>query len=101
MKKVKRIVISVFTFPLVYFLISLGLIYWPLPTEQSIYNGSLDFSSLSISAEISSGIEKTYRAKDNKAIYYRDYPAQADIIVILIHGSSAESRYLSKLFSVD
>lgn len=40
---------------------------------------------------------KTFAARDGTGLGYRHYPSESDLALILVHGSAADSRYLSTL----
>lgn len=76
------------------------LIYLPVPMKQNIKN--YDFSSIkktTIETKQSSiKIEEHWiQLRDGKKLFSRVYPSKGKDIMILIHGSGSESRYLKKM----
>jgi non-heme chloroperoxidase len=68
------------------------------PESRPMDDEVFDFSELADSfPSLAPGLR--YTARDGSALSYRRYPADAQVELILIHGSSAESRYLSALAS--
>ncbi len=61
-------------------------------------NKGLDFEQLfpAMSALAALPALQTFRARDGQAMPYRHYPADTDLVLILIHGSSSHSAYLCK-----
>ena len=71
------------------------LINWPKPTIESTAN--YDFSSVrkSSSAEGFSK-ELSIPLRDGKQLFSRMYASDADRVLIFLHGSGSDSRYLSQ-----
>ena len=92
----KFILISLIATPLVYFAIALSLIF--VPFKRSVPDQSLDFKVLNLDA-ISDIIfdEKYFYARDGRELFYRFFLGKSKVIVILIHGSGSEGRYLLPL----
>ncbi|WP_224996905.1 alpha/beta hydrolase [Cesiribacter sp. SM1] len=88
---VKTFLISV----VIYTLISLTLIYWPIELEKNIKN--YDYSSVKKHTEVTLGTEQWLKMRDDHEIFSRIYKSQSKDVMILIHGSGSESRYLSEM----
>lgn len=58
--------------------------------------GNLDLSGFPMDYSGIPALEK-YTARDGMQLGYRFYPSNSDKLVILIHGSTGDSRYLMKL----
>lgn len=85
---------------LVYLAIALTLIYWPMPQKRDIKN--YDFSVLKTGIQHQSlGEEHWLSLRDGYRLFYRYYPSSpsspsgSKTLLILLHGSGSESRYLS------
>lgn len=87
----KTLLISV----IIYTLICLVLIYWPIKLEKNVKN--YDYSSIKEHSDVSLGIEKWVKMRDNKEIFSRIYKSESKDIMILIHGSGSDSRYLANI----
>ena len=83
---------------ILFFVISLLLIYWPQPAPSN--QSHLDFNVLNSEKSVQENeLEQTYLTRDGQELFYRYYDSQSPVIVVLIHGSSSDSRYLSPLAS--
>ena len=87
----KTLLISV----IIYTLISLVLIYWPIKLEENVKN--YDYSSIKERSDVALGLEKWVKMSDNKEIFSRIYKSESKDIMILIHGSGSDSRYLANI----
>jgi len=87
----KTLLISV----IIYTLICLVLIYWPIKLEKNVKN--YDYSSIKERSDVALGIEKWVKMRDNKEIFSRIYKSESKDIMILIHGSGSDSRYLANI----
>jgi non-heme chloroperoxidase len=87
----KTLLISV----IIYKLICLVLIYWPIKLEKNVKN--YDYSSIKERSDVALGIEKWVKMRDNKEIFSRIYKSESKDIMILIHGSGSDSRYLANI----
>jgi alpha-beta hydrolase superfamily lysophospholipase len=87
----KTLLISV----IIYTLICLVLIYWPIKLEKNVKN--YDYSSIKERSDDALGIEKWVKMRDNKEIFSRIYKSESKDIMILIHGSGSDSRYLANI----
>lgn len=92
----KRIVISLLTSYVVYLGICFGLIYWPITGKVEIKN--YDYSSITEKSDSSPLGEKRWiKARDGYELFTRVYNSENKDVLILIHGSGSESRYLASL----
>ncbi len=91
----KRVVKWILVSSIVYLIISLVLINWPVKIEKNVNN--YDYSSIRENADSSAGNEYWIKARDNYNIFSRIYSSENKDVLILIHGSGAESRYLAIL----
>jgi non-heme chloroperoxidase len=81
-----------------FFAVSFTLIFLPVPQKQNIKN--YDNSSLSrVKEQPVRGEEKWLTLRDNSKIFYRNYRSGSGTILLLIHGSGSEGRYLDDLAS--
>lgn len=85
---------------ILYLIACFVLINWPTPAKKDVKN--YDYSSIkkSIIESISDTLkveEVWIKLRDGKKEFVRIYPSDSDNIMILIHGSGSESRYLKKL----
>jgi len=87
----KTLLISV----IIYALICLVLIYWPIKLEKHVKN--YDYSSIKTHTNVALGIEQWVKMRDDKEIFSRVYQSQSKDVVILIHGSGSDSRYLADI----
>lgn len=76
------------------------LINWAVPTKKNIKN--YDYSSIKATViapqKDSVKIEEQWiKLRDGKKLFSRMYPSGGKDIMILIHGSGSESRYLKKM----
>ena len=88
---IKTLLISV----VIYTLICLTLIYWPIKLEKNVTN--YDYSSIKENTNVALGVEQWVKMRDDKEIFSRVYKSQSKDVMILIHGSGSESRYLSEI----
>jgi len=73
----------------------LTLIYWPITVEKNVKN--YDFSSIRKNSNSTLGKEQWIKTRDNYEIFTRVYQSENKNVLILIHGSGSESRYLANL----
>lgn len=93
---IKRIVVFLLTSCLIYAVICFVLIYWPMPAKKEIKN--YDYSSIDKNSNSSLLGEKQWiKARDGSRIFGRVYYSENKDVLILIHGSGSESRYLAGL----
>ncbi|MDF9401126.1 alpha/beta fold hydrolase [Vibrio sp. 1180_3] len=82
--------------PLIYFVIAFSLLSLPFSREHS--DKGLDFNVLHIDSAPEINIaEKYYTARDGSDLFYRFLLGDSKVIVVLIHGSGTEGRYLLPL----
>lgn len=93
----KRIGISLLISGVVYLGICFGLIYWPISGKKEIKN--YDYSSIETNANSSllAGQKQWIKTRDGHEIFSRIYNSENKDVLILIHGSGSESRYLASL----
>jgi non-heme chloroperoxidase len=95
-EKMKIILISLIATPLIYLVIALFLVFFPF--KRVLPEKSLDFDVLNVDAISNSiTIEKHLLARDGSEIFYRYLPGKSNVIIVLIHGSGTEGRYLLPL----
>lgn len=92
----KRIAISLLTSCLIYAVICFVLIYWPIPGKKEIKN--YDYSSIKKNSNSSLlGERQWIKTRIGSMIFCRVYNSENKDVLILIHGSGSESRYLASL----
>ena len=91
----KRIGKSIIVSIIVYLIICLVLIYWPINIEKDVKN--YDYTSIKRNALQYLGKEQWIKTRDNYEIFSRVYNSENKDVLILIHGSGSESRYLANL----
>lgn len=95
-KNLKRIITFLVVNLFLFILTLIVLINWPIPIKENIKN--YDYSSIDTTSV------KTYKKeelwiemRDRNKLFNRIYPSQSKTVLILIHGSGSESRYLKTL----
>ncbi len=89
---VKSLLISGF----IYLLICFVFIYWPIDKPKEIKN--YDFSSIKKNANSTLlGKKQLVKTRNGSMIFTRVYTSESKHVMILIHGSGSESRYLATL----
>lgn len=93
----KRIGISVLISGIVYLVICFVLIYWPISGKKEIKN--YDYSSIETNSNssLSDGEKQWIKMRDGSELFSRIYNSENKDVLILIHGSGSESRYLASL----
>lgn len=92
----KKLLIPLIASPLIYLVIATTLVLIPVERYQS--DQSLDFGALDLTAVSDvQAIERSFTARDGKNIFYRYIPGESSIVIILLHGSGTEGRYLIPL----
>ena len=92
LKKIGKIIVISFC---IYSIISLALICWPIKLEENVEN--YDYSSIKTQTHTDLGVEQWTKMRDNKEIFNRVYKSQSNDVMILIHGSGSDSRYLANI----
>ena len=96
-KTLKRIFIFLIVNCILFFSIAFILIYWPIPTKKNIEN--YNYSSIDTTSTNSLSIAKEVwiKTRDGQKLFNRIYSSNTTTVLILIHGSGSESRYLAYL----
>lgn len=96
MKIVKRVAVFVTVSFFIYALICAVLLCWPVPSKREIKN--YDYSSILAAEEKTPlGEEHWLTLRDATPLFYRRYPSSSKNMLLLLHGSGSESRYLRHL----
>jgi len=97
MNKNRKRVIIFFTVNLfLFFITAFTLINWPIPKKENIKN--YDYSSIdTIAAKSYKKKEHWITIRDSNKLFSKIYPSQSKTVLILLHGSGSESRYLEPL----
>lgn len=91
-----KILTSLALVPVIYLLIAFVLTC--LPFKKSLPEESIDFGVLNpvrVSQDLY--VEKNYVARDGEKLFYRYFQGNAKKVLILLHGSGSEGRYLLPL----
>lgn len=92
----KIILLSLIAIPLIYLAIALLLV--TIPFKRQLPDQNLDFNVLNVDAILDVVAEEKYfEARDGREIFYRLLPGEIEVIVVLVHGSGSEGRYLLPL----
>ncbi len=92
----KRIAVSLLITCFIYAFICFVLIFWPIPVKKEIKN--YDYSSIEKTANSSVlGDKHWIKTRDGFELFCRIYKSESKDVIILIHGSGSESRYLASL----
>ena len=89
----KFIIISLIVTPIIYFAISITLVFFPFNRNQP--DKSLDFDVLDVEANSEAAVEaeeKHLKTRDGSKIFYRFLPGETNVFVVLVHGSGSEGR---------
>ncbi|WP_108650519.1 alpha/beta hydrolase [Dongshaea marina] len=98
LKKLKHLLRFILISGFIYLGIALLLIFWPISDKKS--KSTLDFSAIQqLPANITLDNLSQYRARDGKPLYYRKLGEKGSDILVFLHGSGADSRYLIPLAS--
>lgn len=90
---IKKVLISVALTPIIYILIAVMLTM--LPVDKSPSGDSLDFEQLPSPDRVSvSTFETSMVARDGNRLFYRLIKGGSDLVIVLMHGSGADGRYL-------
>jgi alpha-beta hydrolase superfamily lysophospholipase len=95
-KNLKRVIIFLTVNLFLFFIVAFVLILWPIPIKENIKN--YDYSSIdTISVKQYTNLEYWINMRDNNKLFSKIYPSQSNTVLILLHGSGSESRYLEPL----
>lgn len=95
-KILKHIIVFVLINCILYLVACFVLINWPTPSPQKIKN--YDYSSINKNLPNSLFEKKLWiRLRDGHKLFTRVYAGKSKDVMILIHGSGSESRYLKGL----
>ena len=84
--------------PIIYLLLALLLVVTPVKRRRP--GKSLDFDALGVSETTETHVRGMYfTARDGSELFYRYIHGDKKIIVVLLHGSGADGRYLIPLAS--
>jgi non-heme chloroperoxidase len=84
--------------PLIYLLIAATLVLLPV-TRETVEN-SLEFDSLELAEENTTlWQEHFFVARDSRELFYRQLTGEGSTVIVLLHGSGSEGRYLAALAS--
>lgn len=94
---IRKIILSACISPLIYLIIALALSLFPVQREHP--SESLDFSALSSSRAVDQkGFQLGhFTGKDGQKLVFRVSPGERNMVVVLLHGSGSEGRYLQGL----
>lgn len=71
------------------------LALWPVALEP--HGQSLDFSVMSNPVQPDPGEQVSFEARDGSQLTYRLFDSDHNVVVVLLHGSGSEGRYLQGL----
>ncbi|MCK7545663.1 lysophospholipase [Marinobacter bryozoorum] len=91
-----RIAISLAVSAGIYLVVAIGLVISDRHREPPRDNTGLAFDELK-SGTVPQPDRSTYTARDGTELDYRFYPAEAERVLILLHGSGWHSRYLASV----
>lgn len=95
-KFLKRLIIFVVVNSALYFLVAFVLINWPIPQKKAVKN--YDYSSIDTTAvKFDKKNEYWIETRDKLKLFNRIYPSESKTVLILLHGSGSESRYLKTM----
>lgn len=92
-----KLLYSLALIPIIYLLIAIVLVY--LPFERLSPEKSIDLSTLSgpLQSQLKLLKEAHYTTRNGSKIFYRYISGQRKTVVVLLHGSGSEGRYLAPL----
>lgn len=67
-----------------------------LPVEREVVGESLNFDVLATDS-FRQGFATAYQARDGKSLFYRLFESESKRVLVLLHGSGSEGRYLTGL----
>ena len=95
-KILKRVLIFLAVNVCLFFITAFTLINWPIERKENVEN--YDYSSIdTLSVKTYDKYEQWIKMRDNSELYSKIYPGRSNTVLILIHGSGSESRYLELL----
>jgi len=95
-KILKRVIIFLIVNLFLFFITAFVLIIWPIPKKEN--NKNYDYSSIdTLSVKPYKKLEHWIIMRDSNKLFSKIYPSQSNTVLILIHGSGSESRYLEPL----
>lgn len=93
--KLKKLIRFVGTSIVIYTLICIGLVFWPIELDTNTEN--YDYKVIENKSQPKFGQELWIPAKDSTLLFNRVYGESTETLMILIHGSGSDSRYLSDI----
>ena len=95
-KILKRVIIFLAVNICLFFITAFVLISWPIPKKETTKN--YDYSSIdTLSVKSFIRHEHWIKMRDDTHLFSEIYPSESKTVLILIHGSGSESRYLKTL----
>ncbi len=92
----KKLLISLAITVIVYF--SIALVLTLLPVKRNPPIAGLDFSVLDVATIANIETQtRNFVARDGAQLFYRELVGQSDLVLVLLHGSGTEGRYLIPL----
>lgn len=91
---IKKISIYLLISASIYVVVALSLTV--IPVKRNIVEKSLHFEALT-TENIQADIAQNYQARDGENLFYRLFDSDSNKVVVLLHGSGTEGRYLSGL----
>lgn len=92
----KQFIISVSISAVIYLLIAISLVFWPVTRKPS--SEGLAFDRLTpVSGELDGIALKSWKARDGAKLTYREAATGSHSSLILLHGSGGEAAYLQPL----
>lgn len=97
MKKIiKRILVFIGINICLYLIAVVVLINWPIPQKVNVKN--YDYTSIdTVAVKTYAYLEEWISMRDGAALFSRRYAANSKTVLLLLHGSGSESRYLQSL----
>jgi non-heme chloroperoxidase len=93
---VKKVVLFLLINSLLYVAACIILVNWPIPSKQKVKN--YDYSSIKKKTPHVSSEQKSWiKMRDGYTVFSRIYPSESKDVLVLLHGSGTESRYLRGL----
>lgn len=93
-----KLVTLALSIPIIWLLLAVSLS--ALPVHRSKPDKTLNFDSLQEHTfTVAEGIETDFAARDGSSLFYREYRGHDELILVLLHGSGSEGRYLREMAS--